>query len=183
MSPDPQDAPLADTVALITGGSRGIGRLLGQALASAGASVGLIARSAGNAWDVLADAWWQTIEVNLGSAFLCSRLVLPGMVASGAGRIINITSNAGVARWPQSSAYAVSKAAMIKLTENVAVEACRSGVGIFSVDPGCSPSGSAQPQPRSRVPPRQAPVKPGGMPGSASNWLLAAAPSRPRSPG
>lgn len=95
----------------------------------------------GNAWDVPADAWWQTIEVNLGSAFLCTRLVLPGMAARGAGRIINVTSNAGVLRWPQSSAYAVSKAAMIKLTENVATEARRSGVGIFSIDPGLLPIG------------------------------------------
>jgi NAD(P)-dependent dehydrogenase (short-subunit alcohol dehydrogenase family) len=195
MSPRQHDARLAGAVALITGGGRGIGRLLGQALAGAGASVGLIARSpgelaesvrliteagghaaadasspaaikravsdlhdrlgpvsllvnnagiggpAGNVWDVPADAWWQTIEVNLGSAFLCTRLVLPGMAARGAGRIINVTSNAGVRRWPQSSAYAVSKAAMIKLTENVAAEARRSAVGIFSVDPGLLPIG------------------------------------------
>ena len=47
MRPGQQDARLVGTVALITGGGRGIGRLLGQALAGAGASVGLIARSAG----------------------------------------------------------------------------------------------------------------------------------------
>jgi NAD(P)-dependent dehydrogenase (short-subunit alcohol dehydrogenase family) len=198
MRPGPHDARLAGTVALITGGGRGIGRLVGQALAGAGASVGLIARSAdelaesvrliaddggfavataadasspaaikravsdlydrlgpvsllvnnagicgpaGNIWDVPADAWWQTIEVNLGSAFLCTRLVLPAMASRGAGRIINVTSNAGVLRWPQSSAYAVSKAAMIKLTENVAEEARRSGVSTFSVDPGLLPIG------------------------------------------
>jgi NAD(P)-dependent dehydrogenase (short-subunit alcohol dehydrogenase family) len=198
MRPEQRGIGLSGTVALITGGGRGIGRLVARALASAGAAVGLIARSssqltesvqliteaggraeaaaadasnpaaiqravselhdklgpvsllvnnagiagpAGNAWDVPAEAWWQTIEVNLGGTFLCTRLVLPSMTARGAGRIINITSNAGVLRWPQVSAYAVSKAAIIKLTENLATETCRNGVGIFSVDPGLLPMG------------------------------------------
>ena len=38
--------PLSGVVALVTGGSRGLGRLLGQALAESGAAVGLMARSA-----------------------------------------------------------------------------------------------------------------------------------------
>jgi short chain dehydrogenase len=67
---------------------------------------------------------------------VCSRLVLPGMAARGTGRIINITSQAGVHRWPQVSAYSVSKAAVIKFTENLAAGAGRSGVRVFSVHPG-----------------------------------------------
>jgi short-subunit dehydrogenase len=39
------------------------------------------------------------------------------MIATGHGRILNITSNAGVYRWPLVSAYATSKAALVKLTE------------------------------------------------------------------
>jgi NAD(P)-dependent dehydrogenase (short-subunit alcohol dehydrogenase family) len=193
-----QRRELAGAVAVVTGGSRGIGRLLGQALAGAGAAVGLIARSGdelaesvrlitedggraaaaladlskpaeaerairslcrrigpatllvnnagiggpvGDSWHVAAGAWWQTIEVNLGSAFLCTRAVLPGMIARRAGRIVNITSQAGVQRWPQLSAYAVSKAAIIKLTENVAAETRGRGVQVFSVDPGLLPIG------------------------------------------
>jgi NAD(P)-dependent dehydrogenase (short-subunit alcohol dehydrogenase family) len=198
MSAEQRAAGLSGTVAVITGGGRGVGRMLGRALAGAGAAVGLIARSsgelaesvrlitgaggraaavaadasnpaavehalgelqarlgpvsllvnnaaiagpAGYAWDVPAGAWWQTIEVNLGGTFLCTRSVLPGMAARGEGRIVNVTSKAGVLRWPELSAYAVSKAAVIKLTENLAAETRGSGVGVFSVDPGLLPIG------------------------------------------
>jgi short-subunit dehydrogenase len=46
-------------------------------------------------------------------------MVLPGMVARRRGRIVNITSEAGVHRWPGVSGYAVSKAAVVKFTENL----------------------------------------------------------------
>jgi NAD(P)-dependent dehydrogenase (short-subunit alcohol dehydrogenase family) len=52
------------------------------------------------------------------------------------GRIVNIVSHAGVHRWPTCSAYAVSKAAVVKFTENLAVEAKRHGVTVFACDPG-----------------------------------------------
>ena len=191
-------ARLDGTVSVITGGGRGIGRVLARALADAGAAVGLIARSAdelaqtvrlvtdadgtaaaacadvtdghavaeaidalrrqlgpadllvnnagvsgpfGDVWQVDAGDWWRAVEINLRGAFLCSQAVLPGMTARGAGRIVNITSQAGVFRWPQVSAYSVSKAAVIKFTENLAAEAGRSGVRAFSVHPGLTPIG------------------------------------------
>ncbi len=191
-------ARLDGTVSVITGGGRGIGRVLARALADAGAAVGLIARSAdelaqtvrlvtdadgtaaaacadvtdghavaeaidalrrqlgpadllvnnagvsgpfGDVWQVDAGDWWRAVEINLRGAFLCSQAVLPGMTARGAGRIVNVTSQAGVFRWPQVSAYSVSKAAVIKFTENLAAEAGRSGVRAFSVHPGLTPIG------------------------------------------
>jgi NAD(P)-dependent dehydrogenase (short-subunit alcohol dehydrogenase family) len=194
-------ARLDGTVSVITGGSRGIGRVLAQALADAGAAVGLIARSDtelaetvrlveasggtaaaasaditdqqaaagaidalrrqlgpadllvnnagvsgpfGDAWQVDAEEWWRAVEINLRGVFLCSRAVLPDMTARGAGRIVNITSEAGVFRWPQVSAYSVSKAAVIKFTENLAAEASRSGVRAFSVHPGLTPIGLSE---------------------------------------
>ena len=98
----------------------------------------------GDAWDVDAEDWWRAIEVNLRGVFLCSRLVLPGMTVRGRGRIVNITSKAGVSRWPQVSAYSVAKAAVIKFTENLAAEARRNGVQAFSVDPGITPIGLSE---------------------------------------
>jgi NAD(P)-dependent dehydrogenase (short-subunit alcohol dehydrogenase family) len=100
-----------------------------------------IAGPSGNTWDLGPGAWWQTVEVNLRSAYLGTRTVLPEMIARGSGRIVNITSKAGVQRWPGQAAYAVSKAAIIKLTENVAAETSGCGVRVFSVDPGLLPIG------------------------------------------
>jgi NAD(P)-dependent dehydrogenase (short-subunit alcohol dehydrogenase family) len=45
------------------------------------------------------------------------------MLARRRGRIVNLTSHAGVFRWPEVSAYAVAKSAVVKLTENLAVRA------------------------------------------------------------
>jgi NAD(P)-dependent dehydrogenase (short-subunit alcohol dehydrogenase family) len=89
-----------------------------------------------NLWEADPDAWWRTMEVHIGGSFHCSRAVVPGMIARGAGRIINIVSHAGVHRWPTCSAYAVSKAAVVKLTENLAVELGRTGVAVFAYHPG-----------------------------------------------
>jgi NAD(P)-dependent dehydrogenase (short-subunit alcohol dehydrogenase family) len=87
-------------------------------------------------WDVDPDEWWRTMDINLRGSFLCARAVLPGMAARRCGRIINIASHAGVYRWPRASAYAISKAALVKLTENLAVETKRLGVAVFAVHPG-----------------------------------------------
>jgi NAD(P)-dependent dehydrogenase (short-subunit alcohol dehydrogenase family) len=98
----------------------------------------------GDAWDVDASAWWRTVEVNLRGAFLCARRVIPGMVVRRRGRIVNVTSHAGAFRWPHVSAYAISKAAVIKLTENLGVEIRSSGLTVFSVDPGLTPIGLSE---------------------------------------
>ena len=200
---------LAGKVVLVTGASRGLGRLFAKTLAGAGAAVGLVARSAaqlaevqgelidsggasvavaadvsnpdalrvaievvsrrlgpidvlinnagitgpiGAAWEVDPADWWRTLEINLRSVLACTSLVLPAMIARGQGRIINITSQAGVSRWPLVSGYAVSKAAVIKLTENLAVELKRTGVTVFSVHPGLLPIGLSEPAMESRAP-------------------------------
>ncbi len=109
----------------------------------------------GPLWEVDADEWWSTFDVNLRGTVLASQLVLPEMVAMGRGRIINITSQAGVHRWPLVSGYSVSKAAVVKLTENLAHETRRHGVSVFSVHPGLLPGrdggDNASPHPTDRV--------------------------------
>jgi NAD(P)-dependent dehydrogenase (short-subunit alcohol dehydrogenase family) len=54
---------------------------------------------------------------------------------------LNITSEAGAIRWPQASANSVAKAAVIKLTENLAAEAGHAGAQVFRVHRGVTRSG------------------------------------------
>ena len=94
-----------------------------------------------NLWEADPDSWWQTFEVNVRGAFLCSRAVLPEMVRRGEVEIINLASNAGVFRWPTASSYSASKAALIKLTENLAFELKRHRVSVFAFHPGLADGG------------------------------------------
>lgn len=95
-------------------------------------------------WEADPTEWWRAVEVNLRGAALCCSAVLHGMVERKQGRIVNVTSNAGVHRWPYLSAYASSKAAVIKLTENLAAEAKKRRVKLFAIDPGMSRVGMTQ---------------------------------------
>jgi len=82
------------------------------------------------------DQWWQALEVNLRGPLYCTRAVLPGMLARGHGRIVNVSSGAGLTAIPMLSAYVVSKTALYRLSENLAAETCGHGVMVFAIDPG-----------------------------------------------
>ncbi len=82
------------------------------------------------------DQWWQALEVNLRGPLYCARAVLPGMLTRGHGRIVNVSSGAGFAAIPMLSAYAVSKAALYRLSENLAAETRELGVMVFAINPG-----------------------------------------------
>jgi NAD(P)-dependent dehydrogenase (short-subunit alcohol dehydrogenase family) len=80
--------------------------------------------------------WWQTLESNLRGPTLCIRLVLPGMLARRAGRIINLSSGAATRAVPNLSAYVVSKTALTRLSECLALELGGEGITVFSLHPG-----------------------------------------------
>ena len=82
------------------------------------------------------DEWWQALEVNLRGPLYCARAVLPGMLARGHGRIVNVSSGVGLAAIPMLSAYVVSKTALYRLSENLAAETRGHGVMVFAIDPG-----------------------------------------------
>jgi NAD(P)-dependent dehydrogenase (short-subunit alcohol dehydrogenase family) len=104
-------------------------------------------------WDCEPADWWEAVEINLRGTALCSHLVLPRLVERREGRIVNMTSNAGVYRWPYLSAYSISKAAIVKLTENVAAEARKYGVRLFAVNPGMLRIGMTESLLEADVPP------------------------------
>ncbi len=82
------------------------------------------------------DDWWQALEVNLRGPLYCARAVLPGMLARGRGRVVNVCGGAGFAAIPMLSAYVVSKTALYRLSENLAAETRGRGVTVFAIDPG-----------------------------------------------
>jgi NAD(P)-dependent dehydrogenase (short-subunit alcohol dehydrogenase family) len=90
----------------------------------------------GPGWENDADAWWRCLEVNLRGPWLCCREVMPGMIARGQGRIINMASGAGCQAMQDMSAYVTSKTALIRLSENLAMEAAPHGVSVFAMRPG-----------------------------------------------
>jgi NAD(P)-dependent dehydrogenase (short-subunit alcohol dehydrogenase family) len=82
------------------------------------------------------DGWWEEVTVNLRGPLLFTHAVLPGMIARQHGRIINLASNAGLRSLPTVSAYGVSKTALIRLTESVAIENEARHIAAFAIDPG-----------------------------------------------
>jgi NAD(P)-dependent dehydrogenase (short-subunit alcohol dehydrogenase family) len=68
------------------------------------------------------ETWERMLQLNLRSAFLCSKHAARPMIQQHWGRIINISSRAGVQPGPKAAAYAASKAAVISLTESQAEE-------------------------------------------------------------
>lgn len=80
--------------------------------------------------------WWRCLEVNLRGPFELAQAVLPSMIARRRGRIVNVASMVATTAVTHLSAYAVSKAALLRLTETLAAEVQPHGVRAFSMEPG-----------------------------------------------
>ncbi|HYS38642.1 MAG TPA: SDR family oxidoreductase [Pseudonocardiaceae bacterium] len=81
-------------------------------------------------------AWRETLLTNAYGPYLFARAVLPAMLRRKQGRIITVASRAGTAPVPSASDYVAAKTAVIRLSENIAMETRGSGVATFSLHPG-----------------------------------------------
>ncbi len=80
--------------------------------------------------------WQATLGVNLTAPMLLSQRVLAGMQARGWGRIVNVSSISGVRAGTGRLAYGTSKAALIAMTGQFAIEVAESGVTVNVIAPG-----------------------------------------------
>lgn len=193
MSPNTADP--TRKIAIITGGSRGLGREMALAIADAGADVVLTGRDAASleqtagdiralgrdAWTVQADVsqagpcedacqtalahgpidilinnvggrreniptedmpldkWRELMDLNLTSAFICTKIIGGAMLARGkGGRIINIASICSqvVGRDIAGRHYETAKAALLQLTRACAADWARRGITVNAILPG-----------------------------------------------
>ena len=188
---------LEGRVALVTGGSRGIGRAVALELARRGASIvvnynanasaanevvaaieaeggkakaiqadvsvhdhaerlikeavesfgnlDILVNNAGTTRDMLImmmpeDDWDLVIRTNLKSAYNCSKHAVKHMMRKRYGRVVNMTSVAGIAGNGGQTNYSASKAGMIGLTKSLAREVASRNITVNAVAPGFIPT-------------------------------------------
>jgi len=86
--------------------------------------------------DVDWSEWMRAVEINLFGTVLCCRAVVPVMRRGGSGRIITLSGGGATQPLPRLSAYAASKAAVVRFTETLAEEVKDAGITVNAVAPG-----------------------------------------------
>lgn len=121
----------ADIEKAVEGILRDFGRLDGLANIAGGSKLVPI-------WELTEADWDAQINLNLKSAFLCCRTVIPHMMARKSGTIVNLSSGQGAAPAPQRSPYSAAKAGIIGFTRTIAMELAPYGVRVNAVAPGAT---------------------------------------------
>jgi NAD(P)-dependent dehydrogenase (short-subunit alcohol dehydrogenase family) len=86
--------------------------------------------------DLPLEEWRQTFEINLYGVLFTCRALIPHFRSQGYGKILNLSGGGAASPRPFFSAYAASKAAVVRLTENMAEELRRAGIDVNAIAPG-----------------------------------------------
>jgi len=81
------------------------------------------------------EQWERMIEVNLTGPFLCTKAIIPDMLAAGWGRIVNVTSSSTQIGSAKMAHYVASKGGLVGFTKALAAEFARNGITANSVPP------------------------------------------------
>ncbi|MBD5788051.1 SDR family NAD(P)-dependent oxidoreductase [Cellulosimicrobium terreum] len=87
-------------------------------------------------WEADPDEWWAVVETNVRGPFLLSRAVVPGMLARGGGRVVDLNSGAGSHDMDGASAYNASKTALLRIGANLHRSGFAHGLRTFELAPG-----------------------------------------------
>jgi 3-oxoacyl-[acyl-carrier protein] reductase len=91
-------------------------------------------------WKMTDEEWKAVLDVHLDGTFHLTRASVPLMRAQGYGRIINVTSYAGLHGNIGQSNYAAAKAAIVGFTKAVAKETARMGITVNAISPSAATS-------------------------------------------
>src|SRR5207245_11746586 len=90
----------------------------------------------GLAWEVDPVEWREALTTNLVGEFLACRAIVPVLVRQRRGKIINMSGGGAATPFPRYTAYAASKAALVRFTETLALELKEHNIQVNAVAPG-----------------------------------------------
>jgi 3-oxoacyl-[acyl-carrier protein] reductase len=89
-------------------------------------------------WETDLEEWRKVLRINLDGPFICCKAIVPAMLKSGYGRIVNIASIAGKEGNPNAAHYSASKAGLIALTKSLGKELAQHNILVNAVTPAAA---------------------------------------------